>query len=198
MQHSQNIFYKINLYNLSLLPLYIIFIIQYADIKVIENYANYETLKLFTSDLVSLNTKVLLFLILSLIAFIGYQFFLKNNKYNREDAKKFENIESKDFDHLTFLSTYILPLITFNLNDSRGFIVLIFLLVMIGAIYIKSNLYYLNPTLLLFGYKIYKAKNSEQNVTLIATQTIYNNCIDSRYIDLGNNIYFLKDSDECR
>ena len=98
---------------------------------------------------------------------------------------------------MTFLSTYVLPLITFNLNDVHSFVVLVFLLIMIGAIYIKSHLYYLNPTLLLFGYKIYKAKESNKNVVLISKSSIETNCTKARYIDLGNNIYFLKDTHEC-
>lgn len=195
---KNKLLFKIALFNLSLIPLYLIFIIQYIDITTIKEFVEYEEFSVFILELVSSNIKILFFVALLIFGFIGLKIFEKNNKYNREDAKKFEEIESKDFDHLTFLSTYVLPLITFNLNDTQSFVVLIFLIVMIGTIYIKSNLYYLNPTLLLFGYKIYKAKNSQNSIVLISKDALFSNCIDSRYIDLGNNIYFLKDNHECK
>lgn len=189
---------KIVLFNLSLIPLYLIFIIQYIDVSAIVNFSEYDKMATFTKELLITNIKILFFILLIILGFLSLLVFNKNNNYNREDAKKFESVESKDFDHLTFLSTYVLPLITFNLNDIHSFIVLIFLIVMIGAIYIKSNLYYLNPTLLLFGYKIYKAKNAQTNIVLISKITLLSSCIKSRYVNLGNNIYFLKDNNECR
>ena len=195
---KNKLLFKIALFNLSLIPLYLIFIIQYIDISTILNFSEYENIAMFGKELLITNIKILFFILLIIIGFLSLLVFNKNNNYNRENAKKFESVESKDFDYLTFLSTYVLPLITFNLNDTHSFIVLIFLIVMIGAIYIKSNLYYLNPTLLLFGYKIYKAKNSQNNIVLISKTTLLSSCINSRYIDLGNNIYFLKDNDECR
>lgn len=189
---------KIVLFNLSLIPLYLIFIMQYIDVSTVVHFSEYDKMATFTKELLITNIKILFFILLIILGFLSLLVFNKNNNYNREDAKKFESVESKDFDHLTFLSTYVLPLITFNLNDIHSFIVLIFLIVMIGAIYIKSNLYYLNPTLLLFGYKIYKAKNAQTNIVLISKITLLSSCIKSRYVNLGNNIYFLKDNNECR
>lgn len=195
---QNKLIFKISLFNLSLTPLYLIFIIQYLDTTAIMGILNYERFLVFILELLSSNTKILFFIALIAVGYLGLLFFVKNNNYNRENAKKFEQIESKDFDHLTFLSTYVLPLITFNLKDTKSFLVLIFLISIIGAIYIKSNLYYLNPTLLLFGYKIYKAKDLQNNVVLISNKTLFSSHINSRYVDLGNNIYFLKDNHECK
>lgn len=195
---QNKLLFKISLFNLSLIPLYLIFIIQYLDTTAIMGILNYERFLVFILELLSSNIKILFFIALIVAGYLGLLFFVKNNSYNRENAKKFEQIESKDFDHLTFLSTYVLPLTTFNLKDTKSFLVLIFLISIIGAIYIKSNLYYLNPTLLLFGYKIYKAKDSQNNVVLISNKTLFSSHINSRYVDLGNNIYFLKDNHECK
>ena len=60
----------------------------------------------------------------------------------------------------------------------------------------KANpqpLYYLNPTLLLFGYKIYKAKSENKAVILIIKGTIHEISHKYQYKDLGNNIYLIKD-----
>lgn len=189
---SNNLLYKVLLFNLSLVPLYIILIIQYIDLKFMTE-ASFKQNDGVWKFILQTNYLPLFLLVLIVIGCAGFYIFKKNTHYNREDPTQFIDIESKDFDHLTFLSTYIIPLITFQLDDFRSFIAMAVLIILIGWIYIKSNSYYLNPTLLIFGYKIYKAKTIDQNVVLIS-KGMNASSIKSRYIDLGNNIYLLKDS----
>lgn len=84
-----------------------------------------------------------------------------------------EKIENVNYEYLTFLTTYIIPLICFDLNSIRDIIVLVVLLIILGALFIKTNLYYANPSLALLGYHIYRAdvntKNGrKENVIIIA------------------------------
>lgn len=189
--------FKTLLFNLSLIPLYVILIIEYSNWDFIFNVLSKQEIKTETSILicqaVKNNILAISLLLLILIGFLGLFQFQKNSRYNREDPKQFNEIESKDFDHLTFLSTYIIPLITFKLDDLKSFVSLFVLITIIGLIYIKSNCYYLNPVLLLFGYKIYKAKTENKNVVLISKGSIELSSITSRYINLGSNIYYIKD-----
>ncbi len=185
--------YKLNLYNLSLIPLYIIFIMQYINIDSFSKWECFENKKDYFINIFQNNYQVSFFIALIIFAFLSYFLFQKNNTYGIKNSKNFTDITPIDFDHLTFLSTYIIPLITFNLNDIRSFIIVIFLLLMIGIIYLKSNLYYLNPTLLLFGYKIYKSKANNKSIVLISRKPILTMEHSSKYVDLGNNIYFIKD-----
>lgn len=64
---------------------------------------------------------------------------------------------------MTFLSTYIIPLICIDFDDIRYVFVLLILLIVIGAIFVKMDLYYGNPTLALLGYKIYRATLKDVN-----------------------------------
>lgn len=66
-------------------------------------------------------------------------------------------IKNENYEYLTFLTTYIVPLICIDFEDIRYVIVLITLLTIIGVIFVKMDLYYGNPTLALLGYKIYRA-----------------------------------------
>ena len=66
-------------------------------------------------------------------------------------------IKNENYEYLTFLTTYIIPLICIDFEDIRYVIVLIILLTIIGVIFVKMALYYGNPTLALLGYKIYRA-----------------------------------------
>ncbi|EAH8542895.1 anti-phage protein KwaA [Campylobacter coli] len=69
-------------------------------------------------------------------------------------------LESKgiEYENLTFLTTYIIPLVGIDANTTKGFIVLLILLIAIGIIHIKTDKFYTNPTLSLFGFRIYKIK----------------------------------------
>jgi hypothetical protein len=184
--------YKLNLYNLSLIPLYIIFILQYIKLEPFERWNNGGSKAEYFSLLVTNNWQVVFFIVLIVLALLSYEIFQNDGTYGQKASKQFHEITASNFDHLTFLSTYIIPLITFNLNEPRSFIVVISLLLMIGVIYLKSNLYYLNPTLLLFGYKIYKAKSDNKAVILIIKGTIHDMSHMYKYKDLGNNIYLIK------
>lgn len=62
-----------------------------------------------------------------------------------------------------------------------------------GIIYIKANLYYLNPILLLFGYKIFKSeKENGVECILLTREDNLEIMSELKYIDLGQNIYFVK------
>ena len=66
-----------------------------------------------------------------------------------------KKIEGINYEHLTFLATYVVPLISFNFESGRHMIVLVLLLIVMGAIYIKTDLFYANPSLALLGFHIY-------------------------------------------
>ena len=66
------------------------------------------------------------------------------------------NIKNENYEYLTFLTTYIIPLICINLGEIRYVIVLGILLLIIGSIFVKMDLYLGNPTLALLGYHLYR------------------------------------------
>lgn len=107
-------------------------------------------------------------------------------------------IESVDYEHLTFLATYVVPLISFDFSSGRQLIVLALLLIAMGAIYVKTNLFYANPSLALLGFRIYRVdgnfKNEErQGIVLICRGKL---AIGDKpaYIKLDDKIYFAKGS----
>jgi len=192
-----NLLYKWNLYNLSLIPLYVIFILQYLKIEPILEWNTIRNINEYFARIFYENWQVIFFIFMITLALLSYVIFKNDSNYGEKNPRKFKNITAADFDHLTFLSTYIIPLITFDLTEPRSFIVVIFLLLMIGTIYVKSNLYYLNPTLLLFGYKIYRAKSDDRSVILICKGKITTIEKQLTYKNLGDNIYLIKEQ-ECR
>lgn len=71
---------------------------------------------------------------------------------------KIESIKNENYEYLTFLTTYIIPLICIDLTKIRYVFVLAVLLVLIGFIFIRMDLYCGNPTLALMGYRLYRAE----------------------------------------
>lgn len=104
-------------------------------------------------------------------------------------------ISNVDYEHLTFLTTYIVPLVCFNFESIRYKIVLAILLVIIGAIYIRTDLFYANPTLAILQFRIYNVSGSFRNgqtrngIILICREKMLQND-RVKYIKVDERIYY--------
>jgi len=183
---------KIGLYFLSLWLLFVLIIIITAKASIC-----------FSKDcsfvgfyyLLSNNVIPLLSLLAILIGVISYFDFRYQLKGTPELAFKITEIENIDYEHLTFLTTYIIPLVCFQFDNLRYIIVFVFLLIVIGSIYIRTDLFYANPTLAILQFRIYKVtgefRNGEvrQSRILICKQRLKK---DDRvkYFKLDERIYY--------
>lgn len=95
--------------------------------------------------------------------------FLNSLMGSKDIPCKIENIKNANYEYLTFLTTYIIPLICFDLNQFRDCILLVVVLILLGALFIKTNLYYQNPSLALLGFNIYAANISYKNTIIYDT-----------------------------
>lgn len=66
-----------------------------------------------------------------------------------------KSVKNENYEIMTFIATYIVPLACINLLDFKCFIIFSLLIIVLGIITTKMNLYMANPTLSLFGYKLY-------------------------------------------
>ena len=113
-----------------------------------------------------------------------------------------EEIENISFENLSFLATYIIPLLCFeldfHLDEGRNALMLFLILIAIGAVYIKANLYYTNPTLALINFRIYRISYRYQGqlrkcIVLARVKLVVNDQIFAKLID--GNIYYVKKAD---
>lgn len=105
---------------------------------------------------------------------------------------EYDNISS---DVMSFVASYFFPLVSFNLGTTwRHIIVLALLFIMIGIIYIKADIYYCNPTLLIFGFRTYKVKGKfGENADfekIIIVRGRMNNGDKFKYIPIDSNTCF--------
>ncbi|WP_456381453.1 anti-phage protein KwaA [Hydrogenimonas sp.] len=186
--YKNKILYKIYFYNLSLVPLYITFIIQEIKFDSLfpPSIEHYKTL--FSQNIVSI---VLMALVL--LSFITIWYIKREIRYGLKNPEVYTNIKPADFEHLAFISTYIIPLVAFKFDTPRDILVLCFVIFFMGLIYIRAGLYYLNPILLLFGYKIFKgSKGSGKEYILLTREETLSSKQSLQHIDLGGNIHYVK------
>jgi len=109
---------------------------------------------------------------------------------------KIIEIKNENYEYLTFLTTYIIPLICIDLSNLRYVLVLVVLLFIIGYIFVRMDLYYGNPTLALMGYRLYRAKiegvDAPDGVILIAQNRLTSGA-SIKWIEVDKFIWVAKE-----
>lgn len=167
----------------SFLPLFILIFIKHA-VKV-------DLIFRFLSELFKSNWSVIgralnssslgdLLITVLCIAWFLFTFFiamgfksLQNSGFDHNGEKIEIKSEKKD-SGVTFLVTYLLPLLVDDVSTPRGFILFIVLLMMVIILMMRSDLFYQNPVLVALKYKTYEfqfinpSQDVKENKTYIA------------------------------
>lgn len=106
-------------------------------------------------------------LIAELILMIGIAsalfLLMKSNRKVATKKIKIDVVKNRTAEYyLAYYSLFILSLIGFSLTEVRDIIVLILLLVVLGIVYIKNELYFINPTINIFRSFIYEVEYSSE------------------------------------
>jgi len=147
--------------------------------------------------LIKLNIIPIISFVFMMLGLLFYKFF--NYRFMKGApglAQKVNEIQDINYETVSFLITYIIPLLFFvvgaDLSAYRNFIVLILTLVIIGIIYCRTNMFYTNPTLAILGYRVYKVSTNQNNDMIVIIRGKLNEG-DSFYPNLiDDNIYFIK------
>lgn len=114
---------------------------------------------------------------------------------------KVTKVCNRNSDYLAFLATYILPLVFVNFSSKRQVVILILLLIAIGFMYVKTDMFLSNPTLALLGYKIYEIQTEDEKICgVMVSQSDIEIDESIRYIRLDRNAFFVRrvEKDEHR
>lgn len=149
---------KVGLYFTSLWLLFFLIIIVTCKIPIC--FSNWEFIGL--KQLYKLNIIPFISLVLLIVSILYLKVFDHKIAGTCPTQIRVKEVVNKNFEHLTFLTTYIIPLICFDLSQLKYAIVLLFLLISIGVIYVKTDMFYANPTLALLGFHIYEVKGENQ------------------------------------
>lgn len=188
--YIQSVSLKTSLFLVSFSPLFIILSVKiFLELQII-NYV-----KLITHDLFWL--VVLILGILPLIIFASHVWISIKLKKNRLNMSLSEPEQLGD-GIISYVMTYIVPLtsLSYSSSDSEYLSnILLFLLIMV--LYIRMDLVFLNPILIILGLNIYKAKGNGEVRYYLTTYNFQNfkSIIkdgDLVLIKLSNSLYFLK------
>lgn len=177
------------LFLVSYIPLFLILAIQNINDKVVDASKNV----LPISEVLWNNSLPIALIGISVISFLYYIFFTAmNSKGGFRNPKKITKIKNSGVEYLSYLATYIIPFMGVKFDSWNNTIATIFLFLVIGFIYTKTNLLYANPTLALFGYYINLATFEDgEEITIISKGKIKKNN-SYKYKELCDNLYFIK------
>ena len=143
--------------------------------------------------LLSINNLIALggFIFLLLGAFFYYQFM----KELKGDCKPMtvDKVENINYEYFALLMT-IISLISFDFTTIRGLILLIVLVLIMGAIFVKTELFYSNPSFALLGFHIYKIDSEKESLNggIIITKHKINDGDKVKYIKISEKVLFVK------
>ena len=149
----KRILIKCLLFISSYFPLYIFLLVLNID-----NYNSCEKIQ---------RIPIIIFLISMLICIILSIISIVLIAISKNGTKKIliENIERPDDTIISYIMTYIIPILTVNNMNKYEIIVNISLFILIGYLYIRLNLLYLNPLWSMFGYIPYRVNNDTVLIT---------------------------------
>jgi len=210
-----NILDKINLYILSIFPVYIIIIISKIKWSFFKSgtFFDNSTTKLvlflrektnkfyhiinwlFTDQNIIIGLMILL-LLWSLLVAIHFK---KHIETEQSFTGEIVKISNNNVEFMSFMATYLIPLFTFNMNGIRSSLIFLLTFSLMGFLYVKADIYYSNIGLILLKFNIYsvtmKVENPNKTNTfdtiLIAKRTNrqleINQKIEFSYLSSKNN-----------
>lgn len=155
MDKIYNVMVRIIMFISSYFPLYIMIIILYFS-KIVKG-------------LLEKNILIIVFAVgIAILIFISIISVVVLKLGNGTKEKVIKDLDNPDDTVLSYIMTYIIPLVTNGDNSKEVYTVNILLFILIGYIYLRLNLIYLNPLWAMFGYIIYRDADKEIIITNIS------------------------------
>jgi len=83
------------------------------------------------------------------------------------------SVVSRDGDAMSYIVTYLLPFLAVKLNQVDDVISLAIVFLVIGLLYVNSNMIYTNPILNIAGYHIFEVQDSGGKTTALICKRSY-------------------------
>jgi hypothetical protein len=99
----------------------------------------------------------------------------------------------RDGDVMGYIASYIIPLVTLPLDGWQQISVLLIFVVVLGIVYINSDMIRINPMFSILGYHLYEitVENGAESFSLITRRRVRRG-ETIRLIDIGRNIFVEK------
>ncbi len=104
---------------------------------------------------------LILFFLPNIILFI----LIKRVKEFQPIKEKPNTFINKNSDVMNYIVTYLIPFLSFNFDKINQTIAFAILIMVLAIVYIHSNIFYINPILIIAGYKIYEINDRYTVIT---------------------------------
>lgn len=92
------------------------------------------------------------------------------------DDIKIRSKEELTSEYMLYIVTYVFPFLTGDFFNPTTGIPLIGLMITLALIYIRANLFHVNPTLMFLGYRLFKVSDDHNTYYLLSKRDfVYNN-----------------------
>lgn len=188
---------KTVLYILSLWLLFVSLLIMSYDKVLIKNIWDYLFSENYHFKISSLRVRNIVFLFSLAFIIVGIIILvILANSFGSgwSVACTVSDISNENHEHLEFLTTYIMPLVFTDVDSKRTVLNLGLMIFIIGAIYVKTNRFYSNPSLAILGFRIFKANVHDRGVKrcTIICRGVLETTSSIKYIKIDNETYFAK------
>ena len=168
--------YNISLYLSSFIPLYFLIIIKELTEIINGNLS-------FTITNIAMLTLNALFIIAGLI---GIFCTIYKKDYKQIEIIEYKNITCENF--FPYFPLFVLFAIAFELEFISMALIYLFIIIMVGIVYIKNNMYYINPFLNIIGFSTYEV-TFKQNNAIITNKKLFMLKKISKGKTLANNLF---------
>jgi hypothetical protein len=79
----------------------------------------------------------------------------------------------RDSDIIAYVATYIVPFAALGVETWQQRGALLGFFVLVAVLYIRANLFYVNPLLAIFGFKLYEVETDTGRVMLVISRAAY-------------------------
>lgn len=124
---------------------------------------------------------------------LTYVFFFKIALSMSPIQEKITTRQTRDGDVMGYIASYIIPLVTFPLNGWQQIATLLVFIVVLGVVYVNSDMIRINPMLNIVGYHLYEitVENGEEPYSLLTRRSIKRGDI-VQIVDVGRGIFLEK------
>lgn len=179
---------KIGLFLSSFVPLFLLLVVK----EIIEIINNNWTLNFLNSFFLIVLFTMLLWGSICLVKLL-----IDVNSYQKEHIKITSKQNTTDQHFLGYFSLFVLFAISFEIEMYSMAIIFFLVIAMIAIVYIKNDMYFINPLLNILGYSFYNISYISQSGEEMTTKAFYKGAlkINNEYLMCTkySNIFFVKD-----
>lgn len=79
----------------------------------------------------------------------------------------------RDADAIAYVATYVVPFAALGVETWQSRVALILFLALVGILYIRAHLFYVNPLLSVIGYRLFEVETLDGRVLLVISKRKY-------------------------